>query len=225
MFLVSSFTHEAKGHYCVAWTVLCQGDDRGGKNISSLPLSLSVWVISDAVWLNCLSCEWMIRLQHRDTSPQHLSDAALGFHSSGDKMGSLFRLKGTVAGGEEEEEDAAGITLISHLYLFHPGHIQNPACLFRFSSCQPPALWSTGMMDLLSDKGEGGPQRELWRVGGWRGACRIKRGKGKMKRGGWEDIKFTVGSAGLYHIRKCDALLLYFLEHFQWLYPYHSFQS
>lgn len=45
----------------------------------------------------------MSRLRQRDTLPQRLSDAALGFHSSGDEMGSISQLKGSSGG------DAAGV--------------------------------------------------------------------------------------------------------------------
>lgn len=40
----------------------------------------------------------------------------------------------------------------------------------------------------------------------------MKKGNGKMKRGGWEGIKFTVGSAGPRHIWRYDVLLLYSLN-------------
>lgn len=91
-------------------------------------------------------------------------------------------------------------------------------CLFPFSICTPSSLfsspWSVGMMDRCIHKGEGGNHSEV-EDESEEGGSRIEREGERMGkwRGGWEDIKFTEGSAGLLHIRSYDV----FLENRPWL--------
>lgn len=51
-------------------------------------------LIGAAVWLDCLSHEWMSGSQKRDTSPQRCLDTAVWFHNTAEEMGPIFHRKG-----------------------------------------------------------------------------------------------------------------------------------
>lgn len=110
---------------------------------------------------------------------------------------------------------AADVT--SLICLFTALVIYSVCLYFFYSQSAPPfslllSPWSIGIMDHCIHKGKGGEYSQVVEESQGSGEERIgSRERVAKWRGGWEDVRFRLGSAGLFHIKRYDVLLLYSL--------------